>query len=192
MLITMRPDGPLRQGFNEFVATLPPGCLVLEIGSYAGESAELFLARACTVWCVDPWHPYVENNDPSVAGIHNFGHAEKHFDAIAAKYHPRIVKVKTDSLRFAKLLRPQSFHVIYLDGLHEEIQVTMECLAFAAAVKPGGILAGHDYGNPTFSGVQRAVDQLFGKPDAVFPDTTWLIKGGCDGPLSRLITRPER
>ena len=42
----------------------------------------------------------------------------------------------------------------------------------------GGFIAGHDYGNAavTCEGVKPAVDELFGKPDVVFVDYSWLVK----------------
>jgi hypothetical protein len=50
----------------------------------------------------------------------------------------------------------------FLDGDHREHTVRAECPAWARKIKPGGFLAGHDYGHEGFPGVKIAVDEFFG------------------------------
>lgn len=189
-IINMRPNDHLRAGFIEFVDTLPPGCSVIEVGSYTGESAELFLRRAAIVVCVDRWKPYQDTEDGQPGGIQNMHAVEKLFDRRAALHAGRIVKCKCASPGAARLFADFSHDVVYLDAEHNEVATAEAIRAWIWKVRPGGILAGHDYDNPTCPGVKRAVDKMFGHPDRVFPDYTWTIKGGADGPIQRLVPGP--
>ena len=51
-----------------------------------------------------------------------------------------------------------SLDFVYLDGDHSEAAVAGDIRLWRPLVKPGGILAGHDYGHPDFPGVKQAVD----------------------------------
>jgi hypothetical protein len=43
-------------------------------------------------------------------------------------------------------------------------------------LKRGGYIAGHDYNPVLFSGCVVAINEALGKPDKVYPDTSWLIR----------------
>ena len=173
----MRPPGSvLATGLQAFVDTLPEGLLVAEIGSYTGESLMFWLQKASQVICIDRWESYSE----SVGGttgrmvIDCMDWVQTEFDRIASQYGDRVVKVIGDSLEVAARCPPATFDLVYLDAGHTYDQVFADILAWAPAVKPSGLLAGHDYDTLRAS-VRQAVDDLFGGPEQLYPDSTWVV-----------------
>ena len=191
-IIDMRPPGHLRDGLVEFIDTLPDGCVVIEVGSYKGEAAELFLRKAARVYCVDAWKPYTDIGDTAPGGILNMRAVEKLFDRRARDFPGRIIKVKAASPGAARLIPDFSADCDYIDANHTEVCLREDIRAWIWKVRPGGVLAGHDYGHMDYGGVKRAVDAHFGKPDRIFQDFTWMVKGGPDGTLQRILPRPVR
>jgi hypothetical protein len=43
-------------------------------------------------------------------------------------------------------------------------------------VHPGGIISGHDYGDPTWPGVKRAVDQCFPAESVGHAKSIWWVR----------------
>jgi hypothetical protein len=56
--------------------------------------------------------------------------------------------------------------------LHDYDSVKQDIIIWRPKLKPGGVLAGHDYGKHA-PGVMEAVEELIGKPSKVYSDTTW-------------------
>jgi hypothetical protein len=149
--------------------------VVVEIGSFAGESARLWLARAGLVICVDPWTPYVEHNDFSLGGIANPYAAEQEFDCFAAEFPERICKMKMSSGCASLILTNGFMDVVYVDGNHEEASVRADICLWLPKLSVGGLFCCHDYGHQQFGGVKRAFDGLLGRPEKVYEDTTAVI-----------------
>jgi len=55
-----------------------------------------------------------------------------------------------------------SVDLVFVDGGHSYQGVMDDIFAWTITVKPGGIIAFHDYGTPSLPGVARAVDEVFG------------------------------
>ena len=51
---------------------------VVELGSFAGVSSELFALHCEKLYCIDPWQPYWEINE-----INKISDAEKKFDGMS-------------------------------------------------------------------------------------------------------------
>ena len=66
----------------------------------------------------------------------------------------------------------QSLDFVFLDADHDYESVKADIAAWLPKVKPGGILAGHDYmcGWP---GVDRAVAEAFNA--VTFQDNSWMV-----------------
>jgi hypothetical protein len=175
-MLTMRPAGPLLDGLRAFIATLPDGCTIVEVGCYRGEATLEFLTRALAVVCVDPWLDYTDYNDGIPDRVIHLTHAEALFDANIAPFYGRVAKLKMPSVTAALLLGTAQFDAVYIDGRHEESAVRADIHCWFPHVKPGGILACHDYGNPAFPGVKRAADIVFPAGGMTYPDTTWAFR----------------
>ena len=59
----------------------------------------------------------------------------------------------------------------YVDGCHtyEAVKHDLQCIM--SACPPRVAIGGHDY---EWEGVRNAIEECLGKPDNVFPDTSWI------------------
>lgn len=141
---------------------------ICEIGSYVGESTEIFANRFRSVFAVDPW---MDDYDPNDAACHHapFSEVEKAFDK-RMSFYPNVVKVKGKSEDVIPQLQ-HKFDIIYIDGMHTYEAVRQDIINSYPKVTYA--IAGHDYSND-WPGVMKAVDELLGKPNFVFKDSSWL------------------
>lgn len=144
---------------------------LLEVGSYAGDSTEVFLCYAGKVISIDPWENGYDPNDSSSYKI-PMSLVEREFDRTTARFDGTIHKIKTTSELAVEQFENRSLDVVYLDGKHTKEAVWNDIQRWLPKVKVGGWLCGHDY-QPKFQGVIEAVDSLLGAPEKVFPDTSW-------------------
>jgi hypothetical protein len=70
--------------------------------------------------------------------------------------------IEGDSADSASLFEPCSVDFVFIDAEHTRVAVRRDILAWENRVKPGGVLAGHDY---DWTPVREAVSELL--PDAV-------------------------
>ena len=52
--------------------------------------------------------------------------------------------------------------LLFIDSSHERAETVAEFAAWRPAIRPGGIVAFHDYGNPEFPGVAAAIHEDLG------------------------------
>lgn len=69
--------------------------------------------------------------------------------------------VAADSLDAARGFDPASLDVVYIDGAHDYDSVVADLAAWTPKVKPGGLIAGHDYNPGAWPGVVQAVTERF-------------------------------
>ena len=139
---------------------------VLEIGSYAGASAELISYYVGKLICCDLWEEYI-------TPIERANIAYKDF-LVTKEMNPNITECKKNSNEFVKEIQDQTFDMIYIDADHEYNSVKNDISLWFPKVKPGGIICGHDY---FMDGVRIAVDEFFGKENIkYFKDSSWSYK----------------
>jgi hypothetical protein len=140
---------------------------ILEIGSWTGVSAEIFAQHFKWVYCVDPWE-----STKGISTKYNMKQVEKIFHKRMSKYNNYIIH-KMTSKEYKNCVGKAIYDIIYIDGLHtyEAVKEDIELWKDKATL----YLTGHDYWPGKFPGVIKAVNETFGKPDKVFPDTSWLI-----------------
>jgi hypothetical protein len=73
----------------------------------------------------------------------------------------RVSTFQNTSLEAAAKFAPGTVDAVFIDAAHTFDSVKEDILAWLPKVKPGGILAGHDYGKQ-FTGVKLAVDAVLG------------------------------
>ncbi len=151
-----------RNGLLALIARLPSGLVGIEVGSFAGESAKLFIdsGKFDRLYCVDPW----VGLDPS----HN---AEERFDATHGD-DPRIVKCKGTLRDFRATLPDADF--IYIDADHSRWAVQRDIGQAMLFLKPMGIMAGHDYSD-AWPGTMKAVDSFYAGRIELFEDSSWMV-----------------
>lgn len=130
---------------------LPKGGVAAEVGSYKGDFAEDILRSAAPskLTLVDRW----DFSDSAYASQANFlpeTDGDKVFAGVEGRFAGAIaagqVELKRmDSRAAAKAMEPGSFDWIYLDADHVYDAVRSELDTFAALLKPGGLLLGHDF-----------------------------------------------
>ena len=132
------------------------GGIMAELGSFAGESMELFSMRFEKVFAIDLW------DDKAILGISSPeqpGDIEARFDAVVSGL-PNIFKVKGDSSKSAEGFPDGYFDFVYIDACHEYEAALADIKAWLPKISPGGIIAGHDY-QPDYFGVIKAVQEVF-------------------------------
>lgn len=151
----------LRKG--RFIAT------IAEIGSWVGDSAcAMYQAfPESKITCVDTFSgaPGDATFTFSRQADMEAGCEESVYKAFLGNtqhFNPRLFKM--DSLSAARSLasREELFDLIYIDADHRYEGVKADIEAWLPLVKDGGIICGHDYGDPQFPGVEKAVREVVG------------------------------
>lgn len=158
------------QEFTEWAAATTTACRLVEIGSFAGESAAIFAQYFNTVICIDPWLP--ETTEFIKDGTRD--EVEARFNTMMVT-NPNIVKLKGFAQDIVKWW-DTPVDVVYIDGDHAYEAVKQDIQQWRGYVVKGGIIAGHDYGPERTKGVRQAVDELLGPLAAYFGDMTWAVR----------------
>jgi len=147
--------------------------IIVEVGSYAGESASVFAKskRVKEIWCVDPWLPGWDDN--AKASSSDYVEVEKAFDCVMKKYPNKIKKFKGTVQDFYdkhKTLKPD---FVYIDAVHT-YDACKKDIETSLKWKSLKWIGGHDY-SKKWPGVMKIVDEKFKKPNKVFKETSWVI-----------------
>jgi hypothetical protein len=130
-------------------ASLPAGPKVMyELGSYAGEAAEIFVRFFDVVHCVDPWNASYEF--PVAPAIRSF-------DQLSSRFPNSIIKHVARLEEAVKTIPPESLDFVYCDALHTYEATLSAIQLWWPTVRPGAFMGGHDY-NSDQQGVVRAVN----------------------------------
>jgi hypothetical protein len=168
----LRVEARMRTGLVAFIAALPDGPLMMaEVGSYAGESVEIFAAsgKFSEVHCVDSWATFAGKG-------YRTSEAEPRFDAVLARFPKVIRKHKFNSLDGANLFYDGYFDLVYIDASHDYASVRADIAAWRRTVKLGGFVCGHDYCLRT-PGVTQAVREALGDYELrLFQDDSWMVR----------------
>ena len=173
-------DSDLLAWYWSVAQQLRPNPVCVEIGVAYGRSllflASRLLARGDTehvLYGVDPFGippALPESGGPWLTYPEALGKmvAEGLPDELA---HIRLIGVL--SLLAARIWTPASLDLVMIDGNHTYEWVLADIDAYLPLIRPGGVLAGHDYGTPQF-GVTRAVDELLGRRVHHFERVWWV------------------
>lgn len=136
---------------------------IVEVGSYIGESTNIFLnnLNISEITCIDSWEA---NN-------------KYHINDISMAYELFKAQFKNNSKVHIFKNHSTSLYipadVVYIDASHKYEDVKADILHWKE--KCDDIICGHDYEDKGKFGVKRAVDEIFGKPDKVYKDTSWMV-----------------
>lgn len=173
---------------------LPSGGVFVEIGVFLGRSLACMgtLRPDIELWAIDPWLDGTSqgyDGPGEYAGlVAGRGGLWSAFLSLMKENAPdvlqrtHLVRAKTREARI-----PEAADLVFIDGAHDYESVRYDIEAADRKVRPGGILAGHDYGP---NDVKRAVDRYFEgltvnmgpdlSPDAKLPpggkSTVWWVK----------------
>lgn len=107
------------------------------------------------LYCIDPWAPYAGNRrgGPQEQHDRNYATARERL----APYNA--VFVRGHSMDAVAGIDFKALDFVYIDGNHARAYVKADLDAWAKRVRPGGIVAGHDYYHFNGAGVVEAVNE---------------------------------
>jgi predicted O-methyltransferase YrrM len=145
---------------------------MIEIGSYAGESTEIFAQHFQYVIAIDP---YNENYDPNdvTCSYAPLSDVLKSYEERMRKYD-NVSLLQATSDDAVKLVTLKA-DFVYIDGLHTYDQVKKDIENYLPLINKNGFIGGHDY-HPVYQGVMDAIVETIGYPHKTFQDTSWLFK----------------
>lgn len=131
---------------------LPDGAKILEIGSFNGASAAAMgyaiKGKSSQIYCIDPWSNYVLQEDFLSTDYSRIADDNKIINCFmqnTAFLGNQIHMMRGFSADFASMIAGQGFDFIFIDGAHDYDSVKSDILICMAALKPGGLLTGHDF-----------------------------------------------
>lgn len=161
-----------------------------EIGVYAGE----FSSRILSTWrgrhllSIDPWMPVDVEEYVDASNLDEAGFSAVYATAVTRlqRFGDRSSIWRTTSDEAAGRLPPACLDFVYIDARHDEESVRNDLEQWFPKVRPGGVIAGHDYVDGELPegrfGVKSAVDAFFGPRrlrvhvtgEETFP--TWIVE----------------
>ncbi len=162
-----------------------PHAVGAEIGVYRGDTTRKLLEglpELKRLYCVDPWEAYLDLYDSLNERWHEqstFDEAHCEFLRRVGPYAPRVWIVRAFSDEAAALVEPESLDFVFIDGNHSYEYMRQDIALWTAKVRPGGIVAGHDYRRRPDWGVIQAVSEAFaGRVNAAAHYVWWVEKEG--------------
>jgi cephalosporin hydroxylase len=147
---------------------------MIEIGSYAGESTEIFANHFKHVISIDP---FIDNYDMKdiTCGYMELNKVYDIFVNRINKYSniTHIRKTSDDAINVIKNIK-SDINFVYIDGLHTYDQIKKDINNYSPLIK-NGFIAGHDY-HHVWQGVVDGINETIGIPDVTFIDTSWVKK----------------
>jgi glycosyltransferase involved in cell wall biosynthesis len=152
--------------YTQFVNETPNGGTIVEVGSWKGKSTAYLgvevinSGKDIRVYAVDTWlgspNEDVHQNDPAVVSGTLFNMFVDNMAPINSQ--KKVVwPLRADSIEAAKEFEDGSVDCIFIDASHDYENVKKDITAWLPKVKPGGILAGHDW---SWHGVSKAASEL--------------------------------
>ena len=165
-------ESELRRLCNEVREIIGESPIIVELGSYMGESSLIFAEEFPNgkIYCVDSWEGGFDNSDSCSNA--NYIDVENQFDLRMSLVN-NITKIKG-------LSNSGGFEcdLVYIDACHKYECVKNDIIHWSPFVKK--VIAGHDYNteefiklHPHIAGVKIAVNELLGKPVKIYGDGSW-------------------
>lgn len=154
-----------QEEYNRLVSLSPNKSHIAEVGSFRGKSlcsiAPTIKKKKLQVVAVDLFdnvtYTYNEGNvlDHKTGMLDDF---KKNIDAFGLT--PYVEVVQWSSVLSAQYFKDNFFSFVFIDAAHDYESVKEDIDAWWPKVEKGGILSGHDYGEP-WPGVCKAVSGKF-------------------------------
>lgn len=122
----------------------------VEVGTHRGDFAAMLLAswKGAYLTCIDPWSipPGYETQASLLPGYGKDRNLDCNMASQAIQPHrQRCTLYRNTSAKSAPKFKDASLDFVYIDGDHRREHVRADLAAWWPKVKPGGILAGHDF-----------------------------------------------
>jgi predicted O-methyltransferase YrrM len=144
---------------SRLARAVPAGGLIVEVGCWKGRSTVALATgmRQARLVVVDHFQGSDEEehrHDPDLPRLREVFEANLR----RAGVRERVEIVQAFSLVAARRW-DEPINLLFLDAAHDYESVRDDLAAWWPLIKPGGMMVIHDYGQPNFPGVQRAVDE---------------------------------
>lgn len=149
--------------YTRIVNEFNSGSVFVEVGCLQGRSAAYMCveiansAKSIDFYCVDIWEDWW-NYDTNCGDKNVYGTFLSNLSPVSEYFIP----MKLHSADAAAKFKDNSIDFVFIDANHEYEHVKNDILAWYPKIKPGGILAGHDYFPDPTNGVYVAVNEIFG------------------------------
>jgi hypothetical protein len=174
----MRISRQLRAGSTrtltrrKLISCLPRRGIGAEVGSWKGDFSAQILKRNKPelLYLIDPW---AHRDDPGYEGAWYGGRVTGQADmdaihqSVLARFEKqvkrgKVVVLRKGSIEAAESLAGRPLDWVYIDGDHTYEAVKADLQAFRRLIRPGGVIAGDDYGVEGWwsNGVTEAVDEF--------------------------------
>jgi predicted O-methyltransferase YrrM len=110
------------------------------------------------LYCIDPWENYQDNHWAHGDQDEAFSEAVTRLESYMDDYPNYIEFIKDKSEKVASSFEPDELDFVYIDGNHAYDYVMLDLILWSRIVRPGGIVAGHDYYRFRNAGVVDAVN----------------------------------
>jgi hypothetical protein len=158
--------------YHSIVQAAPQKAHFVEVGVWKGRSAAFMAVeiinsgKIIELDLVDTWEGS-EEHQPMLYNL--FDVFEKNIKPVRSYVNVR----RMDSLSAAVTYEDKSLDFVFIDAAHDYENVKADIKAWLPKIKPGGYLAGHDY--PTWEGVTKAVNEIFGSESIQSGEDCWLF-----------------
>jgi Methyltransferase domain len=158
-------------------------------GAEIGVQAGLFSEHLLQEWegmhliSVDPWLAAPTDEYVDISNVDQEEHDRLYAETCArfARFGDRSSVWRTTSLEAADRIPDHCLDFVYLDARHDYESVKEDLESWFPKVRPGGVIAGHDYYDDVrpegVYGVQSAVDEFFAERrlpvSSTFHDSPW-------------------
>jgi cephalosporin hydroxylase len=168
--------------YERLVEEAPPNSWLVEIGVFHGASLRHLAHHAkaadknLTVVGID-WGRGSGEHASHMEGLPGKNLAGKMMETIiTAGVADDCTIILAPSVKAAKFIPDGACHMVFIDGDHSMLGAMADIKAYLPKVRPGGVMAGHDYF--TFGGVRTAVHQVFGDKDWMARDSNscWEVR----------------
>jgi hypothetical protein len=161
---------------RRLLTLLPKGGVCAEIGTWRGDFAARILSsrRPLHLYLIDPWEYRAEDKYDQAWFGRGAQAGQEEMEAIykgvldrfrSKIEHGQVLVQRLRSVDAAASFPDDTMDWVYIDGDHTYEAVKGDLEAYYRTVKPGGLLAGDDYGTAGWweDGVTRAVDEFAGR-----------------------------
>ncbi len=166
--------------YDQAVADSKDGDILIEVGCYLGKSTAYMAERikenekgqeffAVDSWdenAYKNWWTLLKDDPPSPWPVSELVgmplSVAFRYAMIVTDSSPFISVMQTTSIEAAESFPYGSLSFVFIDADHRYPGIFSDIAAWRHKVKPGGILAGHDYKVALWPDVTRAVDEAFG------------------------------
>jgi predicted O-methyltransferase YrrM len=177
--------------YTQAVEEAQEGDILVEVGSYLGKST-VFLARQlidsgkyCSFFAVDTFNKpgWVRVTEAFGASPLPVPPEMAKFSLLYDAFRYNLARCGVDgvvqilpqlSTIAARSFPDNSCSFVFLDADHEYSSVKEDLEAWVPKVKPGGIIAGHDYEDPLWPGVAKAVNEKCSKVEK--RGNSWMVR----------------